>query len=65
MVHQYSVFDEVEDVVEVCQIPDVDNLSPKAKKERRISTDCQKKMLLYSQVLSASSSEQRPLGVKN
>ncbi len=31
MVHQYSVFDEVEDVVKVSQVSDVDNLPPKEK----------------------------------
>lgn len=43
MVHQYSVFDEVENVVKVGQVPDVDNLPPEGKKkEKRSSTYCQK-----------------------
>lgn len=33
MVYQYSVFDEVKDVVKVSQVSDVDDLSPWEKKE--------------------------------
>lgn len=32
MVYQYSVFDEVKDVVKVSQVSDVDDLSPGEKK---------------------------------
>lgn len=40
MIHQYPVFDEVEDVVKVSQVSDVDNLSSVGgKRKRRISTD--------------------------
>lgn len=38
VVHQYSVFDEVEDVVKVSEVSDVDNLSPgELKKDKNIS----------------------------
>lgn len=36
VVHQYSVFDEVEDVVKVCQVSDVDNLSPEEKRNKKV-----------------------------
>ena len=35
VVHQYSVFDEVQDVVKVSQVSDVDNLPPAEIKERK------------------------------
>lgn len=57
VVHQYSVFDEVEDVVKVSQVSDVDNLSPEGK---RISRYCQKSCFCISKVvLSVSLSEPR------
>lgn len=35
MVHQYSVLDEVEDVVKVGQVSNVDNLSSGGRKKRK------------------------------
>lgn len=34
VVHQYSVFDKVQDVIKVGQVSDVDNLSPEEKKKK-------------------------------
>ena len=52
VIHQYSVFDEVEDVVKVGQVSDVDNLSSEEeKKEKRIS-----KKLLFMKKCSVSES---------
>ena len=42
MIHQYSVFDEVEDVVKVRQVSDVDNLSPEERQGQQNVTYCQK-----------------------
>lgn len=48
MVHQYSVFDEVEDVVKVGQVSDVDNLSPEGKRKKKgLQHAVIKKLLLY------------------
>lgn len=57
MVYQYSVFDEVEDVVKVGQVSNVDNLSSggrkkKKKKKTRTLTNCQNRFLISEKCAS-------------
>lgn len=57
MVYQYSVFDEVEDVVKVGQVSNVDNLSSEGRKKKKGNMDCQNRFLISEKVLLVSLSE--------
>lgn len=51
VVHQYSVFDEVEDVVEVGQVSDVDNLPPEGKDGKKEETNKLSKKAAFASLI--------------